>query len=317
MNKTSIFEKNSVRPGTLDDLKYAKMVWSDIEGPTEKELSLVGNFVGTRPDELTGMMKRTQRPVVFNLNKYSAVIFAMPFIDKEVIGTAPIVFLISRSMNNLIALHKKSCPAIKKVNAYSEAKNAAVFKSGSTTLLMTILDEIIDHYFVALDNLSDQIEEIEQKMFDYKHSAQVMEKTFAVKKSLIYIHKSLVANRDVILDIEKQNVQSMDIKKVAGFHGINADITQLIEMTTTYRDIVTSAIEIHLSSISNNLNITMKKVTSWGALILVPSLIAGIFGMNFRHIPLLDSSVGFFISIIVMVISVTVLAFYFRKKDWL
>jgi magnesium transporter len=317
MNKTFIFEKKSVRAGVLDDLKYTEMVWSDIESPSEKELDLVSKYIGTSPEEVAVMLKRTQRPVIFNLDKYSGVIFSMPVADKEIVGTAPVVFFISRAMNNLVAIHKKPCSAIKKLHTYSEAHNLAVFKSGATTLLMTILEEITDNFFITLDELSDQIEEVEQKMFDYRHSSLVMKKTFGIKKSLIYIHKALVANRDVVMAIEKQYAEFLDIKKVEKFHGINADITQLIEMTTTYRDIVTSAIEIHLSSISNNLNITMKKVTSWGALILVPSLIAGIFGMNFKHIPLLDSPTGFFISLIVMVVSVVVLAFYSRKKDWL
>lgn len=317
MNQTLILEKNAVRPGSLADLQSTKLVWADIAAPSEKELAAVFKYTGYQPETVATMLKRSQRPVIDNGTKYSAVIFDMPVIDRDVIGTAPVVFLVSKAMNNLIAIHKKSCPAIQKVKTYTDARNLGVYRAGASTLLMTLLEEITDNYFTVLDSLSDQIEEIEEKVFDYRHSAQVMKKTFAAKKSLMYIHKALVANRDVILAIEKQNARDLDISKIENFHGINADITQLIEIATTYRDIVTSAIEIHLSSISNALNITMKKVTSWGAVILVPSLIAGIFGMNFRHIPMLDSPAGFFLSLILMVVSVILLAWYFRKKDWL
>ncbi len=91
----------------------------------------------------------------------------------------------------------------------------------------------------------------------------------------------------------------------------------MIEIEATYREILTSALEIHLTQIFNHLNTIMKKITSWGALILVTSLIAGIFGMNFKYIPEVNEPFGFFFAIILMLVSVLSLYFYFKKRDWI
>jgi magnesium transporter len=317
MAKTLILEKNTVREGKFTDLKSGKLVWVDLENPTATELSKLAGVIGLSDTELKEYLKPTQRPTLFNLSEHSLIIFDVPLSDKGYIFTSPVTIFVSKKGNDFITVHKAFSPAVKKIYTYNQSRLLEIFKGGVALVTLTLLEEIIDSYFIELDDVSDQIEDIEKQMFDYKNSSSVMKRTFAVKKSLIFIHKALVANREVVSALEKQFAQFLDLKKMGFYRELNADITQLIEMTTTYRDIITSAIEIHLSSISNNLNVTMKKVTSWGAIILVPSLIAGIFGMNFRHIPTLDSPGGFFAALLLMVIASALLTGYFKKKDWL
>jgi len=96
-----------------------------------------------------------------------------------------------------------------------------------------------------------------------------------------------------------------------------ADLSSLVDSVSIYNDILSTATEVHLSIVSNNLNLTMKKMTSWGAIILVPSLIAGIYGMNFVHLPLSGIKGGFWILLALMAASVAGLVRYFRKQDWL
>ncbi len=317
MVKTLILEKNTVREGTFTDLKSGKLIWVDLENPTTMELSKLAGVVGLSDTELKEYLKPTQRPTLFNLSEHFLIIFDMPFSDKGYIFTSPITIFISKKGNDFITVHKASSSAVKKIYTYSQSRLLEIFKEGVALITLILLEEIIDSYFIVLDDVSDQIEDIEKQIFDYKNSSSVMKRTFTVKKSLIFIHKALVANREVVLALEKQLTKFLDLKKLGFYLELNADIAQLIEMATTYRDIITSAIEIHLSSISNNLNVTMKKVTSWGAIILVPSLIASIFGMNFRHIPTLDSPGGFFAALLLMVIASALLTAYFKKKDWL
>jgi magnesium transporter len=317
MVKTLTFEKNTVREGKFTDLRSGKLVWADLENPDASELSKLEEVLGLSETELNEYLKTTQRPTLFNLSEHSVIIFDMPVSERGFKHTSPVTIFVSKKGNDFVAVHKTFSPAVKKIYAYNKGRLQEIFKGGVALITLTLLEEIIDSYFIELDDVSDQIEDIEKQMFDYKNSGSVMKRTFAVKKSLIFIHKALVANREVVSALEKQFAQFLDQKKIGFYRELNADITQLIEMTTTYRDIITSAIEIHLSSISNNLNVTMKKVTSWGAIILVPSLVAGIFGMNFRHIPTLDSPAGFFVALLVMILASAALTWYFKKKDWL
>jgi magnesium transporter len=313
---TKILNQGSIRNGSFTDLEGGSPAWADLEHPTDQELTQVARFVGIEPQELREYLDQTQRPLVHNVEHYSMIIVAVPVMVGSFVRSAPLVIFVSKNRHDFITLHEQPVLALQRIAGFPSERMATMFKGGMTHILFTMLDEIVDTYFSTIDTLSDQIEKIEQHMFDYRESKQTMQQTFRTKKSLIFLHKALVANRDVVAGIEKEYAAFLENKQLSDFRELNGNIVQLIEMVTTYRDILTSSIEIHLSTISNNLNVTMKRVTSWGALILVPSLIAGIFGMNFRDIPFLYSHWGFWLSLVMMVVSVFVLARYFKRKDW-
>ncbi|MFA6909459.1 MAG: magnesium transporter CorA family protein [Patescibacteria group bacterium] len=314
---TLLLDAKKVIPGHFADLKTGKPVWVDTNAPTAEELSEVSKVVGMNTEEITALLKPTQRPTLFNVKNYSVVVFGMTKASEAAVHVVPVLFFISHDRNDLITIHAEFCRAVERVRAYTEDHRFATFSKGITNVLYALLDEIIDGYFGQVDELGTRVDTIEKHMFEYRQSNTVMRNTFNVKKSLLYMHKALIGNREVVHAIEKQYGQFLDNERLENFRELNGSIIQLIEMITTYHDIVTTSVEIHLSAISNNLNVTMKRVTSWGALILVPSLIAGIFGMNFQNEPLLHNRFGFFISLAVMIVSVYVLAWYFKKRDWL
>lgn len=297
-------------------LKGNSPAWADCTAPTADDIGLISALVGLTAEELEKLLLRNQRPILRNLEHYSLIVIHSVEARDQSWHTAPLLMFVSKTRHDLITVHRKECLGIKRIGEYSEQRMVSVFNKGITHFVSIVLDEIMDTFFLTIDDLSDRIERIEEEMFDYARSKAVMQKTFSTKKSLIYIHKALVANRDVIAGIEKEYATFLDQKQVAIFRELNSDIVQMIEMVTTYRDILTSAIEIHLSTISNSLNVIMKRVTSWGAIILVPSLIAGIFGMNFHVIPFLNSQFGFWLAIGSMIASIYILALYFKRKDW-
>ncbi|HCJ52825.1 MAG: hypothetical protein A2898_02650 [Candidatus Kerfeldbacteria bacterium RIFCSPLOWO2_01_FULL_48_11] len=315
--KTLILDKNIVSEGRFSHLKEGMPVWVDVTRPSASELEEVSNQVGMSVREIEHLLTPRQRPMLFNIEKYSVVVFSAPFAEKENLMALPMLMFVSKDQNDLVTVHREHCQAVSKLYSYTASRSTEMFRGGITLVLFTLLEEIVEDFFSDVDAIRDAIEQIEEKMFDYKDSKKVMKRTFATKKSLLYVHRALIGNREVVQAIEKHYAQFLDVKKLEDFRQLTGDITQLIEMATTYHDILTTSVEVHLSAISNNLNVTMKRVTSWGAIILVPSLVAGIFGMNFREIPLLTSHEGFAIAITLMAVSVFLLGWYFKKKDWM
>ncbi|MFH1207550.1 MAG: magnesium transporter CorA family protein [Patescibacteria group bacterium] len=310
-------DKASLKDANLGDFKAGKYAWADFTGPTAAELAILRQVSGISENELTELMRPSQRAMLYRIGKFIIVIFTSIVAKGDIFETQPLVMLIPELRKSIITLHREPCTAVSKVAAYGPEPLKKLLHAGVTELLTSLCTEATDEFFGAADALSDKIENVEKRMFDYKHSNAVMRETLAVKKSLIYAHKGLVANREVTFTVQKEFGSHLGVAAMDQLRDISMDTTQLSEMVTTYRDILTSAIEIHLTAISNNLNVIMKKVTSWGALILVPSLIAGIFGMNFQHIPSLDSPAGFYLSLAVMVVSVSVMVIYFKRRDWL
>ena len=149
-----------------------------------------------------------------------------------------------------------------------------------------------------------------------------MQHIFSIKKTLIFFHRALTANREVISSIEKEYVANIDKKNIKRFRALYNDVAQLIDMEGTYREILTGTLDIHLSSTSNNLNQAMKTLTIVASFVLVPTLISGIYGMNFvnnspYNMPELYWQYGYFFALGLMLFSIIAVYIFFKKKKWL
>ena len=135
---------------------------------------------------------------------------------------------------------------------------------------------------------------------------------------MIYFHKSLVGNRKVIEGIEKQFVKEIKGKNTKKFQYLYNDINQLIDMVDTYRDILTNSLDVHYTALSNDMNIVMKRLTIITSFIMVPALIASIYGMNFVYPPDFElSKRSFYFALGLMGASIVGIYFFFKKMKWI
>ena len=171
-----------------------------------------------------------------------------------------------------------------------------------------------------MEHIEEEIDQIEDAVMDNPRKATI-EKIFSTKKTLIFFHKALTANREVITSIEKEYVKDIDKNNIKRFRALYSDITQLIDSAGTYRDILTGTLEIYLSSVSNNLNQVMKTLTIVASFVMVPTLISGIYGMNFAYIPEMHTALGekygYYFALGLMALSIGLMYAYFRRKGWM
>ena len=146
---------------------------------------------------------------------------------------------------------------------------------------------------------------------------KVVEDIFTVKKTLIFFHRALSANREVITSIEKEYLTDIEKKHVKQFRSLYNDVIQLIDIVSTYRDILTGTLDLYLSSVSNNLNMVVKKMTSLTIIIMIPTFIATIYGMNFKFMPEVNLPYGYFLVWGIIVLSGIGSYLYFKKMDWI
>lgn len=316
MRRILAYEQKSVREGTLDDLKRRTCTWVHYWEPTPDELRDTAGHIGLESDELSELLSDAQRPVLRDTETFSVLVVRSPRKETKFL-TKPVLLAVSKARNDLISVSPYHSGSIERVHDLPNGRKAAVFAAGATSLLFTILDEVTTSYFNVFERIDDEIDRIERSMRSGSPDPKTMETIYRLKKTLIYFHKALVGNREVLAGIEKAYAQFVDAALLHRFRILHDQTVQLVELGATYRDILTSTLEVHLSVISNALNITMKKVTSWGAIILVPSLIAGIYGMNFRLLPGAEYPLGFATALIVMALSVGILYWYFKRKDYL
>jgi magnesium transporter len=317
MIKILNYKKDRIVQGKLQDICHPKnFTWADVYEPTKKELKRIADISKIPMDDLKITLEEDQRPKVIDIEgPFSLIIFGTASFEKDEVTTTPMFIYVSKKHNCVITVRNKETKSIKKLEKLIETKNS-LFQRGSSFFVYRLLDEILNIYFEVLDDIENRIDQIEDKVVKTP-KIDIVEKIFETKKTLIYFTKTMSANREVIASVEKEYLSEIDKKRARQFRTLYNDTVQLVDMSSTYRDILTGTLDTYLSSISNNLNKIMKTLTVGASFILIPTLIASIYGMNFQGMPELYWKYGYLFSIGLMILSVSATYIFFKKKKWI
>ncbi len=306
--------KKEVRPVSFEQYEIGKTLsWIDCVQPTDREFSQLAEKTGIPIEELKDSVDPFKRPHVIPGESWSLIIFRAPYHDADRMLTTPVgVFLFKR---DIITIHTQPIQALDEFRSLPDAQRLLIFRRGAPYFVYRFMDAAIGDFFTMLDMVGDELDTIEEQVLT-EPTKLVTKKIFILKRALIYSHKALTANRDVITAIEKEYLREFQKQDLRVFRDLYNDTAQLIDLVTTYRDVLTSVLDMYLSSVSNNLNKIVKTLTIISAFVLVPTLIAGIYGMNFHFMPELSWKLGYPFALGVMVVSVSLLYTYFRKQGW-
>jgi len=182
--------------------------------------------------------------------------------------------------------------------------------------LYLLLDEIVDGYLDVVEKLEDLADDVEEQVFEDETAEGLQERIFRLKRKTVRFRRAVGPLREV-LDLlhERNDVVTQELAPY--YRDVLDHVIRTLELIDNIRELLTTALEARLAQASNRLNIVMKKLTAWAGIILVPTLIAGIYGMNFRDMPELSWQAGYPLALGLMAVSAGLLYMVFRKKDWL
>jgi magnesium transporter len=190
-------------------------------------------------------------------------------------------------------------------------------KYGVGFLLHGLLDEIVDGHFEAVRALDDELEALEDALFDDHAKPDAMQRrVFAVRKSLVLLRRVVLPMREVVNALMRHDLRVVDPALVPYYQDVYDHVLRATEWTESLRDLVTTLLETRLTIQGNRLNNIMKKVTSWAAIIAVPTAVTGFYGQNIPF-PGYAEPAGFYASTAVVVGLSGVLFALFRRWDWL
>ncbi|MCX8147488.1 MAG: magnesium/cobalt transporter CorA [Candidatus Woesearchaeota archaeon] len=305
---------------TLPQFSYAhslaETVWIDAKDPTIDEIKEISEKTKIPVEKLIEHKEQELRPHVFDADDYSFIVFGIPTEEKKRISSISIFLFGKHGMLTIRKSDFASLGRLKRLIETSSKKESIFATSGN--LVFLLLDFIISDYFYIFENFEEKISEIEERIVkNEKLDKMLVEEIFKIKKTLLYFHKAMIANRDVVTSIEKGYITRVTKKDAARFREVYNDIIQLIDTEETFRDILTSVMEIYLTTLSNTMNEIMKKLTVYASIILVPTLIAGIYGMNFKYMPELEWRLGYPFALIIMAVSVILLLIFSKRRKWI
>ncbi len=298
-----------VQETTLENLNTLRAIaWVDVVDPSVEELQMIREKLDIPFSELKHTMDQKESSRVRSEQNYTLIIFNGVKGEKTKAVLTPIGFIMTKRV--LVTIRKESLGVIDQIDV-----NADVFtnimRQGLDILLYTILYRIVKDAAMLLESVEEDIDEIETEALKVNNK-KVTEKLFDVKKMLIYMRKSLVGNRMVVNYLRKEEQL---IRNKGLFHDVEVELIQLIDQLEVYDEKLGTVIDICLTASANRANDVMKTFGIFAAMMLVPMLITGLYGMNVI-LPLQGHQNAFWIIMLIIIISVTIMLLMFKWKKW-
>ncbi len=183
--------------------------------------------------------------------------------------------------------------------------------------LWAILDDVVDRYFVLLDAVDDHLDTIEETVFAPTSGDPEPQAAFALRRVLVAFRRTASPLREVVSALLRREAPEIGEVAVVHLQDVYDHVLRALELLESQRELLSGLLEAQLSVASMRMNRVMKATSSWGAILVVNTLVAGVYGMNFRHMPELDWYLGYPFSLGLMAVATVALYLMFRRRDWL
>jgi len=311
--------KRTVDLANLADVITSKTewVWLDFVGPTRDELDVLGDQLGFSPLSLDDAFSGRQRAKIEHFDNHVFInAYAVRFDTDagELVSDEIAIFL---TRNALVTVRGDDGFDMSKVEA-RWADSSDLASAGASHLLWGLLDVIVDGYFETVESLDVEMEKLEEAVFDEQSSAriEVQKRSYELRKSLVVLRRLTVPMREVINPLIRHDLKLINARMVPYFQDIYDHVIRVADWTESLRDLVTTLLETNLTIQGNRMNLIMKKVTSWAAIIAVPTAITGFYGQNIPY-PGYMAEWGVWVSVGVTVLASIALYVVFRWRNWL
>jgi len=218
--------------------------------------------------------------------------------------------------NYILSVRMRSERGFADVRDRSE-REPQLLKHGAAYVFYALIDKVVDRYFPVLDALETELETIEEQIFVKNQARSNIEALYALKRKLMTLKHAVDPLLEAVGKLYGGRVPQICSGMGEYFRDVYDHLQRLHSTIEGIREMLTTAIQVNLGMISLNETEVTKKLAGWAAIIAVPTMIAGIYGMNFKHMPELDWSWGYPGSIIAMVVLDIWLYIRFRKAKWL
>ncbi|MDQ1696951.1 MAG: magnesium transporter [Frankiaceae bacterium] len=293
------------------------VVWLDVCEPKENEFALIAEEFALNPLAVEDALQGRQRP---KLDHYSDHLFISLYdveLDQASGALTSSELAVFVSPRYLITVRQdRHFPIEEVVQRWDGAHHLA--KHGSGFLLWGLLDVVVDGHFDAVQLLDDEIEGLEDILFDDKpHGSEVQRRSFELRKSLVVLRRVVLPTREVVSALMRREMDLVDETLMPYYQDVYDHVLRAADWTDSLRDLVSTILETYLTIQGNKLNEIVKAITSWAAIAALPTIITGYYGMNVRLFPGANTLAGGIVAIVLMVLGVGFLYVTFKRRDWL
>ncbi len=310
--------QSNISSKDLSEIKQSegKAIWLNIEGLNETEvLAQIGDKFGLHPLVMEDILNTDQRPKIEFSQDYMYICAKMLNYDRK-LGEFDIEQIsLVLGKNFVISFCEKDtdifAPVIKRLSLSA----GRIRKLGTDYLMYCLLDIIVDNYFTVLEDFSEEIEVAEDELI-VQSTSKTLKTIHKLKRQVLFLHKAVWPLRDVLSSLERGESELINDSTNIFIRDLYDHVVQAMDTTETIRDILSSMLDIYLSSTSNRMNEIMKVLTIISTVFMPLSFIVGIYGMNIRNMPELGWPYMYPVLWGVMIAIVAFMLYYFKKKKW-
>ncbi|HEV8623090.1 MAG TPA: magnesium/cobalt transporter CorA [Acidimicrobiia bacterium] len=306
------------------------LLWVDVEDPTPDDIACLTEEFGVHHLAAEDLTEPAPRPRLAMFDTHFVLSVRDCIFDGERFSTREVNLVFADGW--LLSLRKVGdngetpMPVDEVVERFERTRKL----DGATDegfLLFVFLDTIVDRFFDVSDAVEERLEAIEDDIFFDPDSAavttrapadrSVTERLYRLRHDLIGYRRVVSPLRDAVNPLLRNEVEFLGDAAILHLRDVYDHVVRAVELSEAHRDLLNGALDAHLSLVSNRMNLVMKRATSWGAILVCATLVAGVYGMNFKEMPELNWVFGYPMALGLMALIAGVLYVMFKKKDWL
>jgi magnesium transporter len=317
-NEDSFEEKYIASPDELKGhLHNSHNLWINIDGISDTNvISQVGEIFNLHPLLLEDIVNTTQRPKFEDYGEYIFLVLKMIYYDndKKEIHAEQVSLVLGNDY--CLTFQEQIGDIFNPIRDRLKNNKGRLRKQGVDYLVYSLVDSVVDNYFIILERLGDFIEGMESELITQPDTKTLMD-IYTLKRDAVFLRRSVWPLREVISSLERNDSKLIKKTSLVYLRDVYDHTIQVIDTIETFRDMLSGMLDIYLSSVSNRMNEVMKVLTIIATIFIPLTFIAGIYGMNFKYMPELNRPWGYPAVLGIMLLIFIGMLVYFKKRKWM
>jgi magnesium transporter len=290
-------------------------VWVGLHAPDADELDFVAKVFSLHPLAVEDALKAHQRP---KLERYDDGLFlvlkTLWYVDEEdAVETGEINIFVGRDF--VVTVRHGQGSQLQSARTFLESEEA-VLVHGPSAVVYAVCDTVVDGYTMVVDELQIDVDEVEESVFSPARTNDSV-RIYTLKREIAEVRRAVMPLKDPMRRFATGTVEGMDEEAAPFFRDVADHLSQAADVVETLDGLLSTAFDAHIARISVQQNDDMRKISAGVGLVAAPTLIAGVYGMNFQHMPELGWYFGYPMAVGLMLLTSAVLWVWFKKSGWL
>ena len=294
----------------------SKISWINIDGIRKEDVESISTHFEIHPLLVEDILSMHQRPKMDEVEGVLYCLLNMLYFNdtSRTVETEQISIVLGKDF--VISYQEDpSRDVFDPIRTKLRMANSKIRQRTADYLLYAMLDIIVDNYFQVMEKLGEQVELVEEEVIR-RSNTKSLARINQIRKEMIVLKRNIAPVRDLISGIIRSESDLLDDRTTKYFKDVYDHIIQAYDLSENYRDIMTSMQDLYINNVNLKLNEVMKVMAIVTCLLAPATVIGGIFGMNFEHIPSIHNKWGFFIAVGLMLLIPMWMLWVFRKRGW-